>query len=113
MARPTFPGRICAPKKMIRLSSQSVTRARAKRLSRNRPIGTPLRPATTLGGRRCLLADEPRLSEVQVSHGARLDARDVASRGRQEVIEVREDDRRLIDEKLLDLPGRRLLRLQV
>src|SRR5436309_1277096 len=83
-------------KKMIRLSSQSVTRARAKRLSRNRPIGTP-----SSGGDARLpaqwLADEPRLSQVQVSHGARLDARNVLSRGRQEVVEVGEDDRRLVE----------------
>ena len=45
--------------------------------------------------------------------GRRVDAVDARGRGGQAVDEVRNDDRRLVEQQRLDLAGERLLRLQV
>src|SRR5687768_2672590 len=92
------------------LSRKSVIAARPSRLSRNRAM--PL--ATDYGGRsssspaavtlvRSGGESSPREIELARSRGdGALEGR---TRGAQEVVEVREDDRGLVEQELLDLPG--------
>src|SRR5438552_16595779 len=97
MRRPTSPGRAWDATKMTTDKSHSATAASATRRSRKRS-----NPCVLLGGDPC----EP---EVHVTHAGRLYARDLLLDRGQEVVVVRDDQRRLVEEQLLDLPGDGLL----
>src|SRR5436309_2009745 len=101
MRRATLPGSICAPMKTSTLRRKSVMTARPSRLSRNRAITLPSRGA---GARRlrpialATLCREARLGQVEL---ARCGGDSVLQRRhccREEVVEVREDDRGLVEQ---------------
>src|ERR687895_611357 len=110
--RATSPGRTCAPRKTMTLRIQSVTTARPRRLRRNLAVSLascPLPPAARRRGSR------PRsgLSQVDVAHRRLAHADEVRLDGEEVRVEVGEDDRRLLEEELLDLPGHVPLRVEV
>src|SRR5689334_20132830 len=121
IARPILPGSTWAPAKTMMLSTQSVTSDRPRRFRRNVIMAVPprlLRPPPTgsAGGGDCPACApllERRLVHEQVAHCRRLDAGCALLRRRQEVVEVGEQDRRFIEQQVLDLAGCRALRVQV
>src|SRR6266516_2700798 len=103
MRRPTSPGSTCAPRKTMVASSHSVSSARPKRRSRNR--ATMPRPPP--------LRREPCLEHADVPHGGGLHVGDVGLGGGQVRVEVRENDRGLVQQQGLDLLVDGALRAQV
>src|SRR5207248_3746236 len=103
------PGRSCAAANTITLRMRSVTIARAKRLSRNRAMidppsyerpgrGTMPRPGELLSR----LADR-RVAQEDGALCIRLVALHLLVAGREEVVEVRHDHGRVVQEDLLHL----------
>src|SRR3954451_15721935 len=88
--RPTSPGSTCAPKNTPTLSSHSVIRPRRTRLPMKRVMAS---------------GHQARPADVDVAHGGRLHAGHAVRCSAEEVIEVREDHRHLVEQQLLDLAG--------
>src|SRR6266404_2196887 len=106
--RPTLPGRSCAAANAMMLSSTSVTIARPSRLRRNLLIdraGPSLRvsAAARPGGFLSCPSGERGLAQVDLAECVGLVPRDLLRAGREVVVEVREDHRRVVQRDRLEL----------